>query len=87
MLGAFGNGYRRTVGIVVGICRTLVVGLNAFHTCGNVNINLAGRNIRNQSDRLCAFGCLRSDSAAVNVYGNSAAGEPRHNAYGRLTGA
>ena len=44
MLGAFGNGYRRTVGIVVVICRIEVVGLNAFQAFGNGDINLAGHN-------------------------------------------
>ena len=44
MLGAFGNGDRRTVGIIVGVRRILVVGLNTFQAFGNGDINLAGHN-------------------------------------------
>ena len=86
MLGAFGNGDRRTVGIIVGIRRILVVGLNTFQAFSNGNSNLAvGHKFRVCTDRLRAVIRLCGDGTAVNIYAGAAAGSIMHNTDAGLT--
>ena len=85
MLGAFGNGDRRAVGIVVRIRRIEVIGLNAFHACGDGNINRARHNSRIDTDRLRTVKRLCSDSAAVDVHGDIIGGNAGHKADCGLT--
>ena len=86
MIGALCNCDRCAVGIVVGIGRILVIGLNAFHTCADGNINFACHNTRVYTDRLCAVACLCGDGTAVDIHGAGTAGGTRHNANSGLTG-
>ena len=71
MLGALGNGYGCTVGIVIGICRIEFVGLNAFQTLSDGNIHLAGHNVGVKADSLRSgsAGGLCDYSTALDVHG------------------
>ena len=86
MLGAFGNGDRRTVGIIVGIRRILVIGLNTFQAFSNGNSNRTRHNFRVYTDSLRSLSTvgLCNYGAAIDINGAVIGVGVKRKPYGRV---